>query len=99
MYRWSRWSPGTGDKIGTSWTVGGRPPIRPISAPAGSGHATHRNMERCNTQRPKQWVVTVQITCRAGEPRPARMADYRPPGSRSAAAISATGARVRRGAG
>ena len=26
-----------------------------------------RNMEQCNIQRPKQWIVTVQITCRAGE--------------------------------
>ena len=23
--------------------------------------------EQCNIQRPKQWVVTIQITCRAGE--------------------------------
>ena len=24
--------------------------------------------QQCDIQRPKQWVVTAQITCRAGEP-------------------------------
>ena len=24
-------------------------------------------MEQCNIQRPKQWIATLQITCRAGE--------------------------------